>query len=200
MDEHNNHDDDLNIWPYCLPEGGALDFENCPDCWEKSMHRQRYHFASVCFEGMRILDFGCGVGYGTRMMLTKSEEVIGMDSSRSAIELARARGHAYRFYLPEQMVGGPATWHESFNAITAFEVIEHLENPYEFLDALSVRDLLASVPVIPTVGRNPHHRTDFTMESFRSVLERRRSIQSWFIQVKPFHNTPTYAVYHARLR
>lgn len=61
---------------------------------------------------------------------------------------------------------------DEFDTLVCFETLEHLRAPARFLLRLapSVTTIIASVPVIPTVGENPFHHHDFTLKSFHEML------------------------------
>lgn len=186
------------MMPWILEDGGALDYATAPDCWERNAHIQRYEFACVATEGMRVLDFGCGLGYGSAMLARKCTHVTAVDTSETALSMARERHCNYRnlsFGQPR-----PLDEYDEFDACVAFEVIEHLEDPAHFMANVRARHLIASVPVIPTVGLNPHHKHDFTVESFRALMDTRFDIRWWWVQVLPFHPEPAVAVFHGEAR
>jgi SAM-dependent methyltransferase len=190
---HLQWSEDINITPWLIP-GGALDVERCPACWELRAHYERYLFASQALSGMRVLDFGCGVGYGAWLLAEAGNQVVGYDQSMPAIKRAQASG----------IRENPAFTHERcewdpFDACVAFEVIEHLEFPEAFIHTVQARHLIASVPVEPTLGHNPNHRHDFTVESFRELIERRFRIKWWWTQTRPFRHEPAYAIFHGEL-
>lgn len=182
-----------------LPDGGALDVDFCPDCWERNAHLERYEFACRVFLEAKILDFGCGVGYGSEMLATRSlNVVVGVDSSETALAIARSR----RGTLAEFVDLGDLRALDLFTGTVAFEVLEHLVDPEAFLDrtARFSRHLVVSTPVVPTVATNPHHRHDFTPEQFRSMIEKRFKIVTEWSQIRPFQKNPCYAVIHGASR
>lgn len=73
----------------------------------------------------RILDVGCGVGYFLQHAATKGWEVYGTEFTDAAVASCEAKG-----ILMKQ---GPLStdWYEkeSFDVITSFEVLEHINNP-----------------------------------------------------------------------
>src|SRR5580704_8665617 len=53
-------------------------------------HLARYTFAARLARGKRVLDAGCGTGYGTAELAQAADHVIGIDCAAEAIEFARA--------------------------------------------------------------------------------------------------------------
>jgi 2-polyprenyl-3-methyl-5-hydroxy-6-metoxy-1,4-benzoquinol methylase len=48
-------------------------------------HLVRYRFAAPFSDGLRVLDVGCGTGYGTDMLASTASLTIGVDSDPEAI-------------------------------------------------------------------------------------------------------------------
>jgi len=145
-------------------------------------HMARYTFAARLARGKRVLDAGCGAGYGSAELAHTAESVVGLDIAAEAVEFARAN---YR--LPNLcflQASGAALPHpdSAFGLAVAFEVVEHLEHWREFL--LEVRRVLAQAGhfVVSTPntlyytesrgaqGANPFHIHEFTFEEFRGEL------------------------------
>jgi ubiquinone/menaquinone biosynthesis C-methylase UbiE len=150
------------------------------DLW--SEHIARYAFARRYVRTKRVLDAGCGTGYGTAELAQDAASVIGLDLSTEALEYARVN-----YPLPNiAFVAGsgllmPFT-ESSFDAVIAFEVIEHL-NEYPLFIAECARVLkrdglfIVSTPNTryyaesrASTGPNPYHQHEFEASEFHRAL------------------------------
>lgn len=98
-------------------------------------HRAAYVHAILNARGPRLLDLGCGTGYGTAELaeaLAPEVQVFGLDRVRPA---STSRRNGAR-YLRGDLHGIPLS-SGSFDAITSFQVIEHLEDPTLYLQAIA---------------------------------------------------------------
>jgi SAM-dependent methyltransferase len=91
----------------------------------RSFFRQVPHTAKS-----RLLDVGCGVGRFGVGAFAKGWDVTGIDVSARAIEAGRG---FVSFPLRVATVEELGTAGEQFDVVTAFEVLEHLSAPVEFL-------------------------------------------------------------------
>jgi SAM-dependent methyltransferase len=146
-------------------------------------HLARYAFALRLARGKRVLDAGCGAGYGSGELAQAAERVIGVDVAAEAISFARA--HYQRPNLRFEQASCIALPHadSSFDLMVAFEVIEHLENWRDFLrEARRVLapagQLIVSTPnklyyteSRGAQGANPFHVHEFEFEEFRDELQ-----------------------------
>ncbi len=82
------------------------------------------------------LDLGCGAGYGTSIISTKANKVIGLDISSEAIangDLKYKKSNCeFRLYDGITIPFGDNT----FDVITSFHVIEHVKNDLNFLSEI----------------------------------------------------------------
>lgn len=108
-------------------------------------HLARYRYASEQLFDTSVLDLGCGVGYGTRLLAEKND-VLGIDISAETIAYARSHyAHPRARYLSADLNHTPPL---NAHAAVAFEVIEHLEDPRPLLTRLANETdrLIVSVP------------------------------------------------------
>ena len=86
-----------------------------------------------CFS---ILDVGCGIGYLPNELAKKSTMVTGIDMLDTNIEIARAIKEQQNIWFKQgnaDKLDELGFEKESFDAITATEILEHLEKPAQFL-------------------------------------------------------------------
>ena len=149
-------------------------------------HLSRYRFARHFADGLkrplRILDAGCGLGYGTAELATDGNSATGIDVSTEAAVEARSRyeGANVRFLAGscEALPFADTT----FDLVTAFEVIEHLDRWEELLTEANRVLKPSGVLLVSTpnrdyyaesrgaAGPNPFHRHEFDYEEFRLAL------------------------------
>jgi ubiquinone/menaquinone biosynthesis C-methylase UbiE len=149
------------------------------DLWAE--HIARYFFAARYAPGKRVLDIGCGTGYGTAEMAHQSLAAFGIDIAADA--LAYARAHYPDTHFNQATATALPFRDESFGVVTAFEVIEHLTD-WRALLAEARRVLhpdglfLVSTPNKTYYaesrakdGPNPFHVHEFEFEEFQSALQ-----------------------------
>jgi len=148
------------------------------DLWAE--HLARYAFAARYAAGKRVLDVGCGTGYGTAELAKTARATTGVDVAPEAIEYATEHYPGVTFRMAQ--AGKLPFDVASFDLITAFELIEHLDDWRAMLH--EVRRVLdrAGVFIVSTpnklyyaesrgaAGPNPYHRHEFEYAEFRSAL------------------------------
>jgi len=84
--------------------------------------------------GARVLDAGCGAGDLVATLAADGHEAVGMDVSSRVLEVAGERHAGYRFLRHSvEELPWPAEV-QGFDAVVAFEVIEHLLRPRRLLE------------------------------------------------------------------
>ena len=109
------------------------------------------------FEGLRILDIGCGGGLLSEPMARLGAEVVGADAAERNIPVARIHAEQagltidYRHTTAEALAGNG----ESFDAVLNMEVVEHVADPQAYLNACHALLKPGGLHICSTINRNP---------------------------------------------
>ena len=109
------------------------------------------------FEGLTLLDIGCGGGLVAEPMARLGFTVMGIDAGAEAIDAARAHGEATGLAI-DYRVGAAESMAEAgthFDAVLALEVIEHVADPAVFLAAVSSLVRSGGAFIGATLNRTP---------------------------------------------
>jgi SAM-dependent methyltransferase len=149
-------------------------------------HVVRYALAAQIVAGRDVLDAGCGLGWGTEMLLKAgAASAHGIDIDEAAIADARVRAPGASFKVGDlRSLPYPDA---SFDLVVCFEAIEHIDGHERVLDELVRvlrRDgglLLVSSPnpaVYP--AGNPFHVRELAPDELRdAVAQRLPLVESW---------------------
>ena len=132
--------------------------------------------------GLRVLDAGCGAGYGTAHLasLGPTLQVVGIDHSEEALAYARAHyaepnlRFAHGDCLALEFPDG------EFDLVVAFEVLEHLSEPTKFLEQARRMLCPSGHLLVSTPNRryyseergyvNPFHTREYDASEFDALL------------------------------
>ena len=142
-------------------------------------HISRYMFAAQFVEGRRVLDLGCGCGYGSSYLAEHgAKEVIGTDNSEEAIEFSKSRYSAKNLRFEVQDATAIQFDSSSFDVIIAFELIEHVNNYEKMLSGLKDALRRDGVFVMSTPNKATYetkdtfHIKEFYYDELKDVLSR----------------------------
>lgn len=100
------------------------------------MHLATYNFSLDFIINKNVLDFGCGSGYGSKIMSEKALSVTGVDISNEAIEYANNNYSSKNLtFLNISQING-VEFHNKFDVITSFQVIEHVFNEKKHIQTI----------------------------------------------------------------
>jgi ubiquinone/menaquinone biosynthesis C-methylase UbiE len=152
------------------------------DLW--SEHVARYAFASRFAEGKRVLDAGCGAGYGAAELAQSALQVTGLDIAPDAVEYARVTYPISNLLFLVSSCTAIPFRPNSFELVVAFEVIEHLQDYRAFLNECARVVTPQGLFIVSSpnksyyaesrakTGPNPFHEHEFEADEFVSELSR----------------------------
>ncbi len=162
------------------------------DLWNE--HVARYAFAARLARTRRVLDAGCGAGYGSAYLARTAAGVVGLDRSTDALEFAISHYQSENLKYVQGSCDSLPIRSGSVDLVVSFEVIEHLKDWAIFLS--EARRVLApggqAIISTPNVeyyvesrgktGPNPYHEHEFTFEEFQTELHKVFPHVSMFVQ------------------
>ncbi|QDL91903.1 bifunctional 2-polyprenyl-6-hydroxyphenol methylase/3-demethylubiquinol 3-O-methyltransferase UbiG [Paroceanicella profunda] len=109
------------------------------------------------FEGLRLLDIGCGGGLLCEPMARLGATVTGVDAAPRNIPVAEIHAAQsgleidYRTGTAEEMAAAGA----QFDVVLNMEVVEHVADPQAYLDACAALLRPGGMMICSTINRNP---------------------------------------------
>jgi len=144
-------------------------------------HVARYRWVAAQLAQARVLDVGCGHGFGALYLERSARSYLGIDVDQGAVEWAtRTVGAAVPHARFEQTPTLPRDG--SFDAVVCFEVLEHVADPRRLLDDLRACAAPGAPVFLSTPngqlsdGRSawfmsPFHLAEFTARQFGALID-----------------------------
>ena len=135
-------------------------------------------------EGLSLLDYGCGRGETLRMAAERGMRPLGTDLDEECVALSKSHGDAVLLTQPQNPL--LQFGERSFDVVTCFHVLEHVEEPKRVLTALgriSRRYVVVAVPNLRALPKprycrheprpvNEGHLQGWDHAHFRNLAER----------------------------
>jgi len=146
-------------------------------------HLHRYAFATHFVKGKKVLDLGCGEGYGTCMLAKEAEYVAGVEIDEATVQHARSRYTRDNLeFIEGSMLAVPIEGEKKFDVAVCFEGIEHIAEHDKLLS--EVKRLLKDdgLFIVSTPNKavytdepdyhNPFHIKELYLHEFKALLSR----------------------------
>jgi 2-polyprenyl-3-methyl-5-hydroxy-6-metoxy-1,4-benzoquinol methylase len=149
-------------------------------------HRARYWAAAALANGRRVLDAGCGTGYGSEMLRDAgAASIAGFDLAEEAVRRTSARlgdGADVRLADIHALPFDDA----SFDLVVCFEVLEHVTEQEAAIAELrrvlapdGVLVISSPNPLVYPAG-NPHHVHELEPSALRELVAARfANVETW---------------------
>lgn len=168
-----------------LPLTGERTVPGVPDeTYWFERHVVAYDLASAHVDGARVLDAGCGEGYGLALLREAgARHVVGADLDTTTVAHARARyGHEDIEVVECELMALPLD-DDTVDVTVSFQVIEHLYDVPGYLASLQRVTRPGGLVLLATPNRltftpdsdvpvNPFHVREFTAAELNAELER----------------------------
>ena len=143
---------------------------------DMARHLAAYLVARPYCVGRRVLDAGCGEGYGSALVAEVAADVLGVDRSMAALARARANHAGPRVRFACVDLERLDALRGRFDVLLNFQVLEHLSDPRPLLAQFTAHlepggTLVLTTPNRPmSVSENPYHVHEYTADELRPVL------------------------------
>lgn len=146
-------------------------------------HQAAYQLARQHVRAGRVLDLGSGSGHGTRELESQGVLLVGVD--RVAPDPNTANEYRASEFVRADLNGLPFR-EAAFDLVVSFQVIEHLEDPSEYLGAIArlvQRDglaILTTPNLLMSDRANPYHVHEYVAPELEARL------REYFAEVELF--------------
>lgn len=145
-------------------------------------HFYAYKLARKYCSGKRVLDAGCGEGYGSNYLAEFASSVLGLDYNQDVINYARQKYKRNNLEFRVQRIEELGSLGEKFDCICSFQVIEHIKDAGAFLN--NIKRLLSpgGIFICSTPNRldaspksltpfNKFHVREYLYQEFDALLQ-----------------------------
>jgi glycosyltransferase involved in cell wall biosynthesis/ubiquinone/menaquinone biosynthesis C-methylase UbiE len=145
-----------------------------------SSHLKRYDFARQFCKDKSVLDAACGVGYGSGYLAEVAREIISVDIAQEAIIYAQKHYQKENIQFRVGDVTSLEFPDKYFDVVCAFETLEHLDKPEEFIAEVrrvlkQEGEFILSVPHVKNTRytpQNPYHRIEYSQNDLEAILKK----------------------------
>ncbi|WPP42079.1 class I SAM-dependent methyltransferase [Paenibacillus hunanensis] len=170
-----------------IPNNDGLEIE--------AEHMHRYNSIAESLKGMRVLDAGCGTGYGSFLISQFAKKVIGIDISQEAVDWCNKNYASQKnLEFTQGSLEAIPFDSEEFDCVVSFEVIEHVDSNIQRAFLREARRVLKKngVLIISTPNKliytdksgyhNPFHIHEFYEDEFKQFLSQEFAVTKLYSQ------------------
>jgi 2-polyprenyl-3-methyl-5-hydroxy-6-metoxy-1,4-benzoquinol methylase len=122
-----------------------------------AMHGASYRFVQDLCTDKRVLDLGCGSGYGSHRIAAVAREVQGVDVAADAVAYAQQKYQHPGLSFRQIIAGQPLPFADGhFDVVLSFQVIEHVHDDNAYL--LEAKRLLRPGGTLVVITPDRQHR------------------------------------------
>ncbi|MGE5341385.1 MAG: class I SAM-dependent methyltransferase [Candidatus Omnitrophota bacterium] len=145
-------------------------------------HMASYKHALRCAYGKKILDLGCGVGYGSHFLASfGASEVVAADCDSLVVDYARRNYSHPNLRYVQMDCNAPFPFDDqSFDLVFSSQAIEHIRNPLEFMKEIRRVLRYGNFCIIttpnqelfspdPSKNENQHHINEMNFSQLESL-------------------------------
>lgn len=151
--------------------GWGTDFD-----YDEARHLAAYDYANTLVAGKKVMDAGCGEGWGTQRLADSAASVTGVDYSAEAVGACRAKWKKPNLEFRRVDLTEAPDAADKFDVVINFQVLEHIDDPRPFLRGLRSRVaddgvlMLTTPNILMSFSENPYHLHEYTADELRALL------------------------------
>lgn len=157
------------------------------------MHLASYKFALPYVKGKKVLEVGCGTGYGTKLMSEAAQHIDAIDASVQAIEYAKVNNLSNRisFKVKSDFNYGLGL----YDVVVSFQVVEHVLDDVLYMEGIYKALKPGGIFIVATPDRetrlfpwqkpwNEFHLREYSADELSKLLSQFSDVELYQMSAK----------------